>query len=63
MDVKVCPRCNSQDISLCDVFKFEQRCGLFRDMCSNCGYVGTMIIMEKKNADKLKVLKPQESTR
>jgi len=31
-------------------------------MCNNCGFVGTMIVMEKKDADKLKV-KLEKSTR
>ncbi|MHA1686752.1 MAG: hypothetical protein ACTSYD_10170 [Candidatus Heimdallarchaeaceae archaeon] len=53
--VKVCPVCNSQNISEYKIFKFEQRCALFKDKCNNCGFVGTMILMRKKDADKLKV--------
>ena len=57
MKVKVCPRCDSQDISLDQTFKFEQRSGLFRHVCENCGYIGPMTEMEKKDADRLKVKK------
>ena len=60
MKVKVCPVCNSQNISIEKMFKFEQRAGLFRDKCNNCGYTGPMTAMEKKGADKLKVLKPKK---
>jgi len=55
MKVKVCPACDSQNISKFDLFKFEQRCGLFKEQCNNCGYVGPMTVMEKADADKLKV--------
>ncbi len=60
MKVRVCPVCNSQNISQDDLFKFEQRGALFRDICNNCSYAGPMTIMEKKGADKLKVLKPKK---
>ncbi|MHA1829030.1 MAG: hypothetical protein ACTSX6_10345 [Candidatus Heimdallarchaeaceae archaeon] len=58
-EVKVCPVCNSQDVSQLNIHKFEQRCAFFRDVCNNCGYMGPMSIMKKKDADKLKVLKPK----
>lgn len=60
MEVKVCPRCNSQDVSSCALYKFEQRSGLFKDECKNCGFIGTMILMKKEDADKLDVLKPED---
>ncbi len=59
MEVKICPVCNSQDITKSKIFKFEHRSGLFRDECNNCGYTGPMTVMEKEGADKLKVLKPK----
>lgn len=60
MEVKVCPRCHSQNVSWSTVFKAEQRTGIFRDKCSNCGYIGTMVIMDKEDADKLEVLDPDD---
>lgn len=60
MKVKVCPVCNSKDISPFTLFKFEQRSGLVRDKCNNCGYVGLMEVMEMKESNKLKVLKPEK---
>ncbi len=62
MKVKVCPVCNSQNISQDGLFKFEQRSALFRDICNNCDYVGPMTAMEKKGADKLKVLKSRKKS-
>jgi len=59
--VKVCPVCNSQDISLYNIDKWELMAGFWRKKCNNCGYVGPITIMEKKDADKLKVLKPRSS--
>ena len=59
-DVNVCPVCNSQEVELDDLFKFEQRSGLMRHRCNNCNYLGPMTVMEKKHADKIKVLKPNK---
>jgi len=59
-EVKVCPTCNSQDISLYSS-KAEQYAALFRYICNNCGYEGPMTVMEKKDANKLKVLKPKRT--
>lgn len=61
-EVKVCPVCNSQDInSMYTASKWNQAWAFFRNKCNNCGYIGPMTIMEKKDADKLKVLKPKKS--
>ena len=57
MDVKVCPKCNSQDVWPDSSFKFEQRAGLQRYSCKNCGYIGPMTVMEKDDANKLDVMK------
>jgi len=57
MNVKVCPVCNSQDVSPDPLYKFEQRAGLWRYMCNHCGYSGPMTVMKKNEADKLKVKK------
>ena len=62
-EVMVCPACNSQDIWKEDSFKFENRCGLARYRCRNCGYNGPMTLMEKKGADKLKILKPRKDSK
>ena len=59
MEAKVCPACNSMDISADGLFKFEQRCGLSREICSNCGYSGPMTVMERKGAERLKVIRPK----
>lgn len=58
-EIMVCPVCNSQDIWKDSSFKFEQRCGLTRYRCRNCGFSGPMTLMEKEAADKIKVLKPR----
>lgn len=55
MKVRVCPVCNSQDVSSESLYKFEQRAGLWRYRCDHCGYSGPMTVMEKNEADKLKV--------
>ncbi len=62
-DVHVCPACNSRDTWLEDSFKFEQRAGLLRQRCNNCGYVGPMTVMEKKRAERLKVLKVKKKNK
>ena len=56
-DVNLCPVCNSQDVELDDIFKFELRAGMMRHHCNNCGYNGPMTVMGKIQADRLKVLK------
>jgi len=65
MEVKVCPVCNSRDINSLHspLSKWGQAIAYFRDRCNNCGYVGPMTKMEKKHADKLKVLKPRRPSK
>jgi hypothetical protein len=61
MRVKVCPVCNSQKINslYSPLSKWGQALAFFKDKCNNCGYTGPMTVMEKKDADKLEVLKPK----
>lgn len=63
MRVKVCPVCNSQKINSLHspLSKWGQALAFFVDRCNNCGYAGPMTKMEKKHADKLKVLKPRKT--
>ena len=61
MKTKVCPVCNSTNIDFYSEFKFEERSGLMRNECRNCGFVGPMTEMERKDAKRLKVLKPKKS--
>lgn len=56
-EVNVCPACDSMDVDIEDSFKFELRSGLMRRRCNNCGYIGPMTVMKKKQAKKLKALK------
>lgn len=51
---KVCPACDSQDITLHHPHRWEGMFGLTRDRCENCGYVGPMTLMDKEHADRLK---------
>jgi formate dehydrogenase maturation protein FdhE len=57
MNVKVCPVCDSQDVSPDLLYKFEQTAGLCRYKCNHCGYSGPMTVMKKNEANKLKVKK------
>ena len=63
MEVKVCPVCDSQNINSLHspLSKWGQALAFFVDRCNNCGYAGPMTKMEKKHADKLKVLKLRTS--
>ena len=52
MEVKVCPNCLSQKTAA----DFQGSIfGIYSDKCSACGFVGTMILMEKEDADKLDI--------
>jgi len=62
MKVKVCPVCDSQKINCLHspLARWGESVAYFKDRCNNCGYSGPMTVMEKKHADKLKVLKPSK---
>jgi ribosomal protein L37AE/L43A len=50
LEVKVCPKCYSQNI---DIVYPDTDIGIWKDECKDCGYKGTSLLMEKEAANKL----------
>ena len=55
MEVKVCVNCFSQDTSIDFAGAMF---GIYADKCQECGFIGIMMLMDKKDADKLMEEKP-----
>jgi len=51
MEVKVCVECFSQNTSIDSPRAIF---GVYADTCNECGFTGTMMLMEKTDADKLR---------